>query len=629
MESGRYRLQRPPRWLWPILLVAQVAVAAALTSYTYFFFDDFLFLQQARTQHFSLSYLREPLYEHFSPLSRILDAALVHISSGSFALAHDTQLFIYAAAIAAFALIAVTVLGNSWAAFILTTLFGQSLFLLRMLRWWTATANTLPATVFMLLAIAGYLRWHLGGSRLWLAASIGAYALALADYETAMLFPIYLGLIVLLVLEDSFDPRVLLARLLRERWAWLCYIALASAGLYNYYEYYFSPTPRPSIHELVHFLWIALVESFVPALVGIKDPEAALSSSTIVIACSVLFIATTIVFTLYIRPRAWRCLAAFSVVFLVTMIPIGLNRVKAFGVGVGQELDYQQSVQFMFFVLAAFAISLRWGGQRSRTDKVGRWFAKHQRAFAPAACSFLLAGYGALYITSAHAMSKATWEPRIAHAYIKHFLAGAKRAEELTGRQPDLIDHEVPENVQFASAVPFNHYDQLFGIFDSDLRIDQIASPTYFVTNEGALLPVSFDATAVGDLTAPKPSPTGRPASTQGSVGCVPTGSPATRLHVRLSAPQNMPAQWSGLPYGLLVKYRTPTRAPVAILLGNSGNVTVDEAFPHVWGPGAGGELAPLSIKTAVDELAFDVPGGTCVTSLAFGHFSPAGAPLQ
>jgi hypothetical protein len=625
---------RPPNSLWLAMIALQVAAVTLLTSYTYFFFDDFLFLQQARTQHFDIAYLREPLFEHFSPLSRILDTALVHIAPGSFTFAHSIQLALYAAAIIAFALVARTVLGSCWTAFVLTVLFGQSVFLIRLLDWWTATANTLPSTVLMLFAIAGYLRWRIGGSRWWLLISVVSYAISLLDYETSMLFPIYLVLISLLVLEDRLTPRSWGAALWRDRWAWLSYGVLEVLALYNYYEYYYQKVAKPTLDQLAHYLWIALVETFVPAIVGI-DPEAPLRTHAVIIAVAVILVSGAIALTLYLRPRSWRCLVAFLLIFPATMLPVGLNRIDQFGVSIGSEVRYQQSVQFMFMVLAVFALSTRWGGERPPNDRLRRWLAKHRLAPTVLATAAIVAvaGYGALYVTSVHAMAKVAWEPREAHAYVRTFLAGVDRVTKLTGHAPDLIDHQVPENIQFASVAPFNDYDQFFGMFDSRLLVDQVADPAYFVTNKGQLLPVHFIASATGILrTSTISAPNGTdviPASSSpGSPACVPPGWTAARMHIKLSVPRTMSAQATGLPYALRVHYRMPVRAPVAILLGNATNVVLDDGFSHTWGSGEGGELAPLSVATLVDQVDFELPANACVTDLSFGSFLLAGSPV-
>src|SRR5665648_1256491 len=102
-----------------------------------------------------------------------------------------------------------------------------------------------------------------------------------------------------------------------------------------------------------------------PALVGI-DPEAPLRAQAGVIAVAVVIVVAAVVLTLYFRPRAWRCLVAFAVIFPITMLPVGLNRIAQFGVSIASEVRYQQSVQFMFMVLAALALSSAGAGSDSR-----------------------------------------------------------------------------------------------------------------------------------------------------------------------------------------------------------------------------------------------------------------------
>ncbi|HVA19029.1 MAG TPA: hypothetical protein VMU55_02520, partial [Solirubrobacteraceae bacterium] len=389
-------------------MAAQVVSAAALTSYTFFFVDDFLFLEQARTQSFGLSYLRENLFEHFSPISRVLDKLLVAVAPGSFALAHGIQLALYAGVLIAFALVVRGILANSWSAFALTVIFGQSIFLMRLLNWWTATANILPSTICMLLALGCYLRWRETGSRKLLAACLAAYALSLLDYETAILWPAYVAAISLLVLERRLGPRGWLATLWRERWAWTGFLILDAAAVVNYYANYYYPAARPSLSSVASYLEIALFETFIPALVGIKYPVAP-GRHPVVIAAAAIAVGVGVAVTLYLRPRAWRCLLAFVLVFAVTMLPVALTRIHEYGVSVGHVIYYQQSLQFMFLILAAFAISPRWSGRR--TGSVFRTVprllesrALSRRALA-AGGTVAVAAYAALLLQSLSAMA--------------------------------------------------------------------------------------------------------------------------------------------------------------------------------------------------------------------------------
>jgi hypothetical protein len=627
------RWRRPPAWLWGGSVLLQVLCAAALTSFTFFFVDDYEFLSQAQAQSVSLSYLRQGLYEHFSPVSRLLDKLLVALAPGNFVFAHGVELALYASALIAFALVMRTILGNSWIAFAFTVVFGQSIFLIRLLYWWTATANILPASLFMLLALWCYLRWREVGSRKLLVGSFAAYAMALLDYETAILFPAYLAAISLLVLERRPGRRAWIASLWRERWAWTGYAALDAAALVNYYSYYYRPAVRPSFHAVTHFLEIALVETFVPALLGIAHAQApaAAVAGTVVLAA----VATT----LYLRPRAWRCLAAFIFVFLITMLPLGLNRLAQLGSKVGQVLYYQQSLQFMFLVLAAFAISPRWSGRRARPwvgtprPAAGRWrllaIRQPSRRALAAAGAAVLAGYAALYVTSLRTLSHEVWQARQDSAYVSEYLASLKRLRAASGREPVLIDLDVPTIVLPRKLAAVPTYGVFFALFNPRLRVDEIANPVYVVSPRGRLLPVRFEASTSGLIdqanVSAAPASGAVSAARRGvSIACVPAGLPTTWLRVPLARAQYVRAEASERSYVIRVRFRMPASSlvPVNVLPTNPGGPF---SIPtRVWDRGSGGQLIPVGFTGPVRAVEFQLPARACVTELAFGRLRSA-----
>ncbi len=628
-DQGGWR--RPPGWLWPVSIALQVISAAVLTSYTYFFVDDFVFLQEARTHAFSLSYLRAPLFEHFSPITRLLNKVLVHVAPGSFDLAHGVQLALYAVVLFAFALLMWTILGNSWSAFAFTVAFGQSLFLIRLLNWWTATANILPSTIFLLVGIVGYLRWRKARSRWWLGVSLAAFAASLLDYETALLFPVYLLLMSLLVLEDDLKPRAWLEVLWRERWAWFGYGALELVALYNYFENYYFKSPHPSLGQLARYLKFALVDALVPALVGIKDPQAPLSSHAYVIVAAWLVVGGAVALTLYLRPRTWRCFAAFTVVFAITMVPVGLNRIKQFGVGIGHELYYEQSLQCMFLVLAALAISSR--ARRAPPS----WLARVTSSVGAVPGAVVLggavaiAGYGALYVTSVQAMANQSVEPHRAFAYVDTFRASVRRVRMATGHYPVLVDHEVPADIIPGIFAPYNHYDEFFSLIEPHVRFDLAGEPAFVVDATGRLVPVRFTTIAHGSLSRTTVSALDEsdmiPASRRpgGSSACVPGPRPDSRLHIPLSSPQTLRPLASGLPYAIRIAARVPAHVQVIVLLAGSHGVVLDNGFPAIWGPGLENEFVPLTTAMNVNEVDVDLPAGACVSGLSLGEFSFSG----
>lgn len=611
-------------------MVLQVVCATVLTNFTFFFVDDYEFLNGARTQSFGLAYLREGLYEHFSPISRLLDKFLVVVAPGSWVLAHGIELALYAGTLLAFAMVMRTILGNTWRALALTVAFGQSLFLIRLLYWWTATANILPSTLFMLLALGCYLRWRETGSRTLLAGSFVAYAMALLDFETAILFPAYVAVISLLVLEPHPGPRAWAASLWRERWAWAGYAVLDAAAVVNYYSFYYQPVAHPSLPKLAHYLEIALFQTFVPALVGVKYSPA---PGVAVVAGIVVLGAVAV--TLYMRPRAWRCLVAFILAFLITMLPIGLNKISQFGVSIARGLYYQQSVQFMFLVLAAFAISSRWSGRRARPafgtrrPPAGGWQAltmwRPPRRALAAGGIVAAAVYATLYVTSMRALAHQVWQAGKDSAYVHRYLASDRRVKAATGSEPVLINLDVPtaELPRRLATVPT--YGVFLGLFNPDIRVGEIAQPVYVLDPHGRLVPVRFVGSTRGllgqaSVTKPNFATEVAAAPRDGSRACVPAGRSPSWLQIPLARPRLLSAQPPELSYVVRVHFSMPVAAIVHVRLVARRDGLGFAKTSDQWSLGSGGRLIPLEFTGQVRELDFRLPARGCVTGLTFGH---------
>jgi hypothetical protein len=384
---------------------------------------------------------------------------------------------------------------------------------------------------------------------------------------------------------------------------------------------------------VARYLEIALVQTFVPALVGIKYPVAP-GSHTFAIVAAAVVVGAAIAVTLCLRPRAWRCLAAFILVFLVTMLPVALTRIREFGVGVGHVIYYQQSLQFMFLVLAAFAISSRWSGTRTLslvgtgTAATGRRLSAVLRPSArtlAAAGAAALAAYAALYLTSLRAMANASWQPRQDGAYVSEYLASDRSVRAKIGREPVLIDLKVPKQVLPKKLWPYTTYGEFFALFNPKLRVDEIASPAYVLNRQGRLLPVRFAASTRGllaeaTLTPLGASGEGAAAGHGGSLACVPAARSRSWLRVPLAQPQQITFQASGLPDAIRVRFQMPASSQVVVKLlakrGGRGFATVT----HEWNRGSGGELIPLGFTGQLRYFDFRLPAHACLTGLAFGR---------
>lgn len=601
----------------------QVLSAAALTSYTYFFVDDWLFIAQARRTPLSVAYLREPLFEHFSPVSRLLDKLLIHDSTGSFALAHGLQLFMYAAAIAAFAVVVRTILGNRWSAFALTILFGQSLFLMRLLNWWTATANLLPSTVLGLIAFAGYLRWQRGRSPRWLIVTLACFLGSLLDYEIAMLLPAYILAVRLLVLQPGLHPRAWLA-VLRDEWmVWLGFLVLELGALFNYYANYYLPLPHAPAGQVLHFLVIAVFGAFVPALFGIKNPQSSLGQQPLVIIACVLAALALIAYAIYTRPRTWRCLLAFVLIAVTTLLPVGIVRIASWGLHIGKELYYQQSLQFMFLILVALVLRSE---QRRAAPRLLRVLGVRLRG-APVPTAVLgvsvVLGYGVLFVTSVRAMGNAAWEPHRSQAYVRTFQASLHDVIQHTGREPVLFNAQTPYDISENGSVPFNSYDIFFPMIDNRVRFNTVTSPMYIVGNSGALIPARFASSDAGVLTHATVQQAGRPPMAperRGDQVCIPAGRQASSLRIPLATSQRLTAS-PQLPQALRLFVTVPAATSVSLTIEGTPARMTNGGFRPVFGRGASGQYVPLDLTMEARAVAILVPEGACVGSLAIGSF--------
>jgi hypothetical protein len=613
------RLRRPPEWLWVVVTLAQLGPMLALTGYTYFFVDDYLFLRQAQTQAFNLAYLREGLFIHFSPVTRILNTLLVTVAPGDFTFARVVEMVLYVAAIAALAFVVRTVMGRTWGALALTIAFGQSLFFIRLLTWWTATANILPASIFMLVSFGCYLRWTEDRRWMWLVAALGCFVVALADYELAMVFPVYVVLIRLVVMQDSFDPRRWLKILWAERWIWLGYIVIDLLQIINFLTNYYQKVPKPTLGQDLHFLVLTAFNSFIPALVGYQrypEPESP-GALTLAWVLTVFFLA--LVAAVVVRPRAWRCLVVLVVSFVVSMLPLAFNRLVAGGVGVGEELFYQQQIEFVFVILTAFALSGKWGGSRPLPEALVRVRALRRQvgngnrvAFASVLLAFI--GYGVLFVTSARQIGLQQWQPRGTKAYVTHFRASAAAVRHRTGREPNLINADVPTSIMPASYVVYNEYDQFFHLVDSDVHYDQWSSPAFTVRNGGSLAQVRLTPWSTAKLAAAASSatPTGPAQSAGGDRAnvCVHGSSPVW-LHFPLRG--RLRLKWvAGHGYSIGLRYESVSRVTVAVLVANAGGVAAAQYGDETLPAGRHAELVNLDVGLEPAQVIIEAYPGMC-----------------
>ena len=278
------------------VLAVSLASAAWFTRSFYYFQDDFIFIRQAQTSSLSFTYLRDPLFQHFSPVSRLADYGLAHWFDSSVGAAHIIALVIFAVSVLAFSWTITELIGYRWWRHLLTLAFAESLALLHLLGWWTATANLLPATLFGLLTIAAFLRYRRLGHRKWYAISLLSYALSLCTHEQSWLVVGYLVLFDLLVLAPVGRTREALWRMWREGLIWLAYVVLTVGAMVNYFVFYYAPLkPKATIGELIRYVGIQTGQGFAPSAAGLRPLTTGWTNAATLVVDSLFFVVIVLV----------------------------------------------------------------------------------------------------------------------------------------------------------------------------------------------------------------------------------------------------------------------------------------------------------------------------------------------
>jgi len=596
---------------------------AAYRNDTFFFRDDLLFLEQARESRLTIFYLRDGLFEHFSPFSRLLDYVLVHVAPGNFTVAFALMLLMFALTLCAFAFASVALLGNRPLSLTLTIAFGQSLFVFRLLGWWTATANILPAIGFGLAAMAGYLTWHRSKRHRWLLLSIGAYAISLGAHEQAILLGPELLLLRLLVLEEEFSVAAWVRVVWRERWAWIAYGSMSLLAVWNYYQFYYVPRSRPGIGLVAHFAEVSIVETFFPALFGVKYPETPFANHPATVILVAVTVSAVVLLSVALRRRAWRAWALLGLVVGVNTLALAFSRAQLYGLVPARELYYYQGPAFYALLCVGCALSNRVSGPArqgmvARLPSLGRI---RGRVPLTAVLGFIIvASYQGLFAASARAMTDATYQPAVARGYVKVFLADYSRLRS-HGVDVVLLNRDVLPVVQPPEFAPFNRYDRFFPFFAPGLHFDQAPGATYLVGPDGHLLPVTVAADR-------RISPTRLDSrSAVNLVGLSATGSEGSPLCVTPTAPQpvvvlSLTSALEGADVYMRIDYATDsTFAPAFAVDAGSGLVPVAPAL-DTWSPHLTGGYAqlnfPLIQRVAIGN--FPLGSHTCLKNIIIGH---------
>jgi hypothetical protein len=619
------------------VLAVSLASAAWFTRSFYYYQDDFVFIHQAQTSSLSLTYLRGSLFQHFSPVSRLSDYVLAHWFHSSVAAGHTIELVLLAASVLAFSWTIAELVGRHWWRHLLTFVFAESLALVHLLGWWTATANILPASLFGLLTIAAFLRYRRVGDRRWIVISLLSFGLSLCTHEQSWLVLGYLILFDLLVLAPGGRLREALARMWQEAWIWLGYALLTVLAMVNYFAFYYAPLkPRATIGELIRYVGIQFSQAFAPSAIGLRPLTTGWTNTAALVVDSLVFAAIVIV-SIYRRPSAWRVWTVFGVGFLANAIMIGANRVGYFGVDFGQQLYYLESPAYLFLLCVGAAFSLDTSGApyaRQQEVSGGPRFPAHHRrpsqrvrVWGVSACVLAVGLYAVVFFVSATTMSakdQSNVESATARTYFTRLL-GQIDAANARGMQVAVLDRTVPVGVVAPAFAPANRLSYTLPVFRPDIAVDQLREATFGVAPDGTLVPMRFHRTSgtssglpVANVVASSGAKATADHVTGGDGRCFTSTQLGGTIDIRLVSPLTTPEAW------LLVGLTTSSGGSLSVSTLNSGEATLVGTIDSATTSSSNDYVLPVSKRTfdTVELSAGTAGQHVCISSIDAGTFS-------
>lgn len=581
------RAYRP--WVHVVCALAAAAVVWVATSSTFFHTDDFTLLHDAQAHPVSVSWLRSPIYEHFSPMLH-LNMKLVTFAGDHGIPSPVGARLVILVWLAALALVLnrlLRELSGPGAAAVLLTAYGiLGVWHAKLLSWWTASAHFLPCAFFSVLSITYFWR-HLREPRARAAGlALLTYALALLCHEKAVFVSVYLGLIALLYGRSATAPRWFDPLL--QRWQLFLGVTLLTlASIVNYRLGYYHKPPHATFPLLVAFTKIALVETVMPALVGVRT----LDATSVMLAGLASAVVITATF-LAVRAGARRSVVFLWSIILANIALLGPARAGMWGPVVAWQLWYY--VELGFLVPVALAMALGEMRLPRRVLRVGAGAASILYVLA------LILSYPRL-----NAEAKVTVEPRRLFTHLGQAIAALPTP-------PAIFNGQAGWAASFFWNYPNNRFDRQLRVVFPKLSVNDYPEARFHVTDDGELVPASFHV----DSSILTSSPASSHGLRAGQPGCFVVEAPDAELTFKLAK------QVARNDLFALFRYHVQnevTLGSVAIADGVRAALSESE---RPFRPGERGHYEDLSVEKldAVSLINFRVGDAFCLDGIDIGH---------
>jgi len=473
--------------------VLGVAAGVWSTRDFYLWLDDFVFIGEARRKPFGFDYLTEGLYQHFSPVSRLVNAVALHVLPDHTWAARGFTLLLFASYVGAVVLVCVVVIGRTKIGLLAAASLATSLAVLPLANWWTAAVNILPSVIGGALCLAGAVALARGGSRWWGVLALAGYLVAVLDYETGMLVPAYaLAWVLLFPGDEGRLPVRALWR--RTGWLWVALGVVGLASLINYRLNYYVDTPGASLGQYAEAFVRSLFQMQLPLVLGFSDLDNRVFTWCGV-ALAVLGLVTLLVRARR-RPAMWKGLAFALAGWLLPISALVLNRVGVVGQTI-VTLPYYYCLSTLMVVLGiAAALSVVEPAAEPAAQPGPR--ESRRRALLPVV---LLVAVALAWAHSLGPSSRLVWEaghrlfpdePVNDQTFVT---ALSESAREVASRDPSatLLDGDVPDSVVWSQYAPYNRLNVVAPLIGIRFPIDDPDGSPYIATPKGRLVAVDLE----------------------------------------------------------------------------------------------------------------------------------------
>jgi hypothetical protein len=502
----RRRLVPPQVWAVGHILVL-VEVVFATRRFT-FFQDDYVFVAQGRgeivrdgvihSQPLTLDYLRDALFEHFSPLAR-LGFWVIGRTDAPQMWARLVVLALVAGLVVALGILCRVVLGRTLEALLLTMIAGQGLVVVHLAGWTTASLNMVPAVALCSLSFAAAVRYLRDERSSWYAVvSVVLFGFGLLDYELTMFLPVFIGSWFLLCVGPELGFRTTLARIVQSFFYWLAFAVLAAAAALNFkLNYMASGLSKPSAQQFIETLWHSLAQGLFPSVLGVSAVEHGAGIGAVV--AMLVWAWLVIVGLIQLGPRFAASIALAFIGWFLCTATLAWGRAAVNTPWVGIDLFYAAVPLLVLVVAVAEALRLPVRVRRRRAEPQLRVVS------VLAAVALVSAGL-------TQAQSRQATDPNGVASAARAFQRTFLRAVSEHGA-PAVVSAPVPDIVVLRSFYPYDYISRNVGTLTHNVRWDVAdGGPLYRTNAYGELVEVTVAPRARANIARIRESGTERSA---------------------------------------------------------------------------------------------------------------------